>query len=241
MLADRSIDVTLAKQLADLSLTQNEAPFIGLSFGALTTEQLRRPYILAGVWDTVGWVYFRVGDTEKALRFLDAAWSLGQSLASANHLGQVYEHQGKQLEAVHAYQLALAVNPKAADVQKRLDALPPPSVPATRVDVTSTKILSPREELSRMRSTPLSDLKMQDSSADFLLLFSAAGLDDARFLHGSETLKDAAAVLKAAHYKTLLPGDPKIKIPRRGMVTCSKYTTPTCSLGLLPPLDASVD
>jgi len=60
------------------------------------------------VWDTVGWVYFQNGDTNRAESFVRSAWLLGQYPLVGEHLGEIYEKEGKNKEAAHLYELALA-------------------------------------------------------------------------------------------------------------------------------------
>ena len=51
------------------------------------TDTLR----LGEIWDTVGWIYFRKADYEKALPYIRAAWLLTQDPIVGSHLGQIYE------------------------------------------------------------------------------------------------------------------------------------------------------
>jgi len=60
------------------------------------------------VWDTVGWAYFQSGDTNRAESFARASWLLSQDAIVGEHLGEIYEKEGKTKEAAHVYELALA-------------------------------------------------------------------------------------------------------------------------------------
>jgi tetratricopeptide (TPR) repeat protein len=65
-------------------------------------------YQLSLLWDTLGWVYFQSGETNRSESFVRAAWLLGQDAIEGEHLAEIYEKQGKIKEAAHAYELALA-------------------------------------------------------------------------------------------------------------------------------------
>ena len=62
----------------------------------MTKEDLRNENVLGMTWDTLGWAYFRGGELDKAEKFINAAWVLLQSAVVADHLGQVYQKQGKK-------------------------------------------------------------------------------------------------------------------------------------------------
>ena len=49
---------------------------------------------LAAQWDTLGWVYFQLGELDAEARFISAAWKLRQVPAVGDHLGEIYEKQG---------------------------------------------------------------------------------------------------------------------------------------------------
>ena len=57
---------------------------------------------LAAAWDTLGWVHFRTDQFAEAEKYLNAGWNLTQDPVIADHLGQVYEKQGKKHQATGA-------------------------------------------------------------------------------------------------------------------------------------------
>jgi tetratricopeptide (TPR) repeat protein/transglutaminase-like putative cysteine protease len=60
-------------------------------------EGLRNTQILPTYWDTLGWVYFRRGEYDKAVAYIRAAWRLSQDPVVGDHLGQVYQHMDENL------------------------------------------------------------------------------------------------------------------------------------------------
>jgi len=105
-LAENKIGLDLAQQYAEEALKKlDQRSFNDVAAddtGASVTLQL------AALWDTAGWVYFQSGDAARAEGFVRAAWLLGQSAVIGEHLGEIYEKEGKTKLAAHAYELALA-------------------------------------------------------------------------------------------------------------------------------------
>ena len=106
-LAENKVDLDLARKYGEAALAQLEARSAedveNIGFGTRTTEQL------AMLWDTVGWIYFRSGEIDRSENFVRAAWVLAQDPVVGEHLGEIYEKQGKAKEAEHMYELSLAV------------------------------------------------------------------------------------------------------------------------------------
>ena len=57
--------------------------------------------------DSLGWVYFKIGNTKKAVTWLERAVELAPDDAVIHeHLGDVYWHLGRLLEARYKWQFA---------------------------------------------------------------------------------------------------------------------------------------
>lgn len=238
VLVDTNVDPAAAQDLAGKAVTELEEESKQLTLSKVTSETLRRIIPLGATWDTLGWAYFRTGDLAKAERFLQAAWVLLQHPVAADHLGQLYERQGKKSEAIHFYRLSLAANRNQPDTQARLEKLggtvddrptlrrgrpnTPPTVPAA-------------DELSQIRSTPVPGLLQHAANAEFFLLFTPKGIVETRFVKGDEKLKGAGDVLSKLTYKVSFPDDGPERIARRGILSCSQYTNPNCNFVVYLP------
>jgi tetratricopeptide (TPR) repeat protein len=216
---------------------------------------------LASYWDTLGWVYFREGDLDRAERYIRAATALTQHGEVIDHLGQIYEKRGNKDEAIHWYALALASLHPGPDTRGRLASLIGGD---GKVDQYVKKY---KDELSKWRTVSLGRILPEDSkpaentspakdnkdprhkdnkdkdketllaasgpTADFLLLFSTAGpVEDAKWVRGSEQLKSFAGTLRAAKYNNAFPDGTPTRVVRRGTMQCSS-TSGECSLVLL--------
>jgi tetratricopeptide (TPR) repeat protein len=61
--------------------------------------------------DSMGWVYFRLGDLEKARMYLKKAWDMNQDSEIGAHYGEALWASGEHDEARHIWDLARKLNP----------------------------------------------------------------------------------------------------------------------------------
>src|SRR5438132_5111828 len=54
---------------------------------------MQHTHRLGMYWDTLGWIYFRMGTLDQVEKYLSAAWNLLQDPVIGDHLGQLYEKQ----------------------------------------------------------------------------------------------------------------------------------------------------
>ena len=82
------------------------------------------------------------------------------------------------------------------------------------------------------------ELPERTGSAEFFILLSSKGIEDAQFISGIDALSEAGKAIKEAKYESAFPDSGPEKIVRRGILSCSAYTVPSCNLTLLPPADS---
>lgn len=108
---------------ADRNIKLNEA--MRLVEKALSREPENGAFL-----DSMGWVYYRQGQLDKALLFLQRAAKLIHADAVIfDHLGDVYLKMGNTNEAFTSYQKAMELDPKNKDVKGKLDSIRLPSTP----------------------------------------------------------------------------------------------------------------
>ena len=79
-------------------------------------EVLRaRRMMLSSNWDTLGFVLFREGKLDEALKYARAAWTNTPSDEVGEHAGDILAAQGNKAAALTAYELALATIPGGSD------------------------------------------------------------------------------------------------------------------------------
>jgi TonB family protein len=189
-------------------------------------------------WDTLGWIYFKQGDMAKAEKYVDASWQLSSRVTVADHLGQIYEEQGRHEAALQMWRLVSATNGNHEDAQQRLrSAGVPVSEPLTVLEsAKSPPSTSPDEELEKLRTIAVPDVRYRTGGADLFLLLSKDGIEDVQSIDTSADFKDAAHSIRMAPYKFPFPDAGPEKIIRSGILSCSVDRTPSCQVTVLPVL-----
>ena len=112
-----------AQQYAESAVSATTAALRNVSLDRLTPQELPLVPSLIAYWDTLGWVYFSEGNLDKAEKYVSAAWGLGQHGEVGDHLGQIYEKQGKKDRALQTYELAVTGLRPIPETKERIDAL----------------------------------------------------------------------------------------------------------------------
>lgn len=216
LLADSGADIATARSFAEKAVAILEDSLKSVTLSDLNSEALSRMRLLEAAWDTLGWVHFRAGDLSKAEKYIYSAWMLRQDGVVGDHLGQIQEKQGKKKAAIHAYQLALAMNPRSMEeTRARLAAL------------GGAQSESAAAELSTLRTVDIPKIVKEAANAEFYILFFAGKAADTQFISGSESLRKAGGALLKGRYDISFPDDGPEKIVKRGILSCSSYS-PDC-------------
>jgi tetratricopeptide (TPR) repeat protein len=246
-LAEANQDLPEALDYAQKAVQQAEHDSQVIDMQKLTMEDLGHSSQLAAFWDTLGWVDFRLGHLDQAENLLNAAFELSQWGDEADHLGQVYEREHKNVDAIRMYSFALRTTERKVQgteqetVIARLQVLgrdtnDSPLIVETRPGGKATKIYHLGEEgaaLSAKRTLKLSRLVPGSASAEFFLLFAPGPkVEDVKFISGSDQLKSATATITAAPFQVAFPKDSSARILRRALLMCSDESG--CSVTLYP-------
>lgn len=220
-------DTNLAEALgySQHSIKEAEEQSQKVDFQNIQKADLQLSLAITADWDTLGWIYFKMGDLAQAESYLRPAWQLRQEGLVGDHLGQVYERQKKLSAALHMYNLALEANPRLEETPSRMRNLANVPLPEKR--------MSAREELTSMRTIILPSITKTDSSADFDVLLAVSGkIEQAHFLRGSDLLRGAGKDLENSQFKEPFPPTSTARLVRKGTVSCSSYTG--CSFVFYP-------
>jgi tetratricopeptide (TPR) repeat protein len=223
-----------AQQYAESAVSATTAALRNLALDRLTQQDLTLVPSLIAYWDTLGWVYFSKGEYDNAEKYVASAWTLGQHGEVGDHLGQIYEKEGKKDRALETYELALAGLRPPPETPARIDALEKsdPKLKSASVDA--------KERLQSLRTIDLGKAKEAGTAEFFVLLSGVAGApvkaEDVKFISGDEKLKILSSALRTADYRLILPDDTPVKILRRGVLSCSTATG-NCRFVLVLPDD----
>ena len=209
-LADENVHLDKALEWGKKALATLEAESLKTKS---ETDALTNAQNLIATWDTVGWIYYRRGDLDHAETYLRSAFDLSQWSTVGEHLGEVFEKQGKKQQAARTYKLAYAGFGASPDLKEeimnRLTAVTGEHAglamlgPIDNADGTITP--SPGEQLSRMRTHHISRAARQSGSATFSLVFSPVKIENVEFVSGDEKLKPTADVLLKSDLRASLP------------------------------------
>jgi tetratricopeptide (TPR) repeat protein len=224
-----------AQQYAESAVSATTAALRNVSLDRLTPQDLPLVPSLIAYWDTLGWIYFADGNLDKAQKYIAAAWGLGHHGEVGDHLGQIYEKQGKKDLALQTYALSLSGLRPIPETRDRLASLTGGSA---KVDATVAKY---KEDLQKLCTIDLGKVAKETGTADFFILLSRGKGSDAtveavKFASGDEKLKVFTDALRTAEYRLPFPDDTPVKILRRGILSCSTATG-NCSFVLMLPDD----
>src|ERR1043166_4897026 len=238
-LSVKKVHLDRAQQYAESAVTATTNALRNLSLGRLSDRDLAMVASLHANWDTLGWVYFARGDLNKAEKYVNAAWELGEYGEVGDHLAQIYEKDGRKDDAIRTYAEALSGLRPTIETRGRLAALVGGD---TKV---STAVEQHRLDLQAIRTVKLGKIAGMSGTAEFFVLLtsSQAGteVNAAKFVSGEEKLKPLSENLKAAKIDFAFPDEVPTKILRRGILSCSKQNG-ECEFVMMLPEDVhSVD
>jgi Tfp pilus assembly protein PilF len=216
-MAEADTNLSEALDYSQRSIKEVEEQSQRLDFQNVQQADLQIPLTITSYWDTLGWIYFKMGDLARAESYLTPAWQLQQSGLMGDHLGQVYERQKKLTAALHMYKLAFEANPRLEETPSRIRNLANVSLPEKQMEA--------REELTSLRTVRLPDITKTDANADFDVLLAVSGkIEKAKFLYGSDVLRGAAKMLENAKFEEPFPPTSTARLVRKGILSCSSYT-----------------
>jgi Flp pilus assembly protein TadD len=219
----------LAQQYAESAVASTAAASRNLTLEQPTMRDVVVTNSLSAYWDTLGWVLFGRGDTDKAQKYVEASWMLSGHGEVGEHLGEIYEKQKKKERAIRTYALSVNSSHPSTDSRAKLAAL----VGDKQVEETLAKN---HDMLQDSRTVFLGKVAKVTGTADFLVLLGANGAESVKFISGEPKLKDMSDALRAAKYQVQFPDDTPAKLLRRGTLSCSTNTG-NCEFVLLFPDD----
>jgi tetratricopeptide (TPR) repeat protein len=194
-----------------------------------TEPGLLRPlmYSLAARWDTLGWVYFQMGDLDAAERYLAAAWKIWPSGEVGGHLGDVFAKKGDNAKAAHTYSLAMA-SLNGNDVGPLRDKL---------TAKTASAGFDPKvaEQLQNRRTFTLMYSVSSEKSAEFLLVIvKDAKMNQINFVSGDDNLRKVIPMIAGLKFDLEFPDGTPTRLYQSATLHCSAVRH-DCTLVLFMP------
>lgn len=103
------------------------------------------------ILDSVGWVYYRIGNYQKAIEFLEQASDMNSGNAViSDHLGDAYWFIGRKNEAVFQWKHALVLREDSDSIDKKAikDKIENNNIENTVITIESPELLKKLEELA---------------------------------------------------------------------------------------------
>ena len=231
-LAENDFRLDQAKEYAQLAVHALSEQLDRTGEDPLNAPDMAKMSLLINAWDTLGWVYFKLGVLPTAEKYIHAAWMMSQHEVQGEHLGQIYEKLGRTHEAIRYYAMSAreyfsTTNGGANDLARtRLVKL----VGQQRAQALIEKY---HGEPSQLRTFHLARIAPVGTKAEILLVYGPGPkIESMRVLNGDNSVldglkKSALPIAKMVAF----PDDGPVKLARQGFLTCSRYT-PGCDLVL---------
>ncbi len=226
-LALMNVELDRAGTLAKSAIATVSAQTLAVDLDNLSSADTGRMCQIAAYWDTLGWIKFQAGDLPQAEKFIGSAWGLCEFTEIGDHLGQIYEKEGRKEDAILQYEITLGKPEPMTETRPRLKALLPP---ATDVDA---KIKAANEKRSSDKGKFKNSGNAEGEGEVWLVLKPGPTVDAVKFISSTDALRATAADIRTAKLPNTFPDATEIKLLRRASVTCSKVTH-ECLVGLIP-------
>lgn len=122
-LADNNSHLDLAQQYSENSIRAIEAQMNAASLDTVGPAEAGLMTAIATFWDTMGWIKFKQGNLAAAESYIHSAWLISDDADIGDHLGQIYEKEGRRDDAIHTYALALTYHSPPVETRGRLARL----------------------------------------------------------------------------------------------------------------------
>lgn len=173
-----------------------------------------------------------MGDYADAERYLDAAWRLSESSLIGDHLGQVYEKEGKKQQAIRTYSEAVAAGQAPDHAKERLKTL----LGRDQNDMDQSAANSALQD-RRGAKVEVAKKPADPVDARFTVLLtlgpSGAKITAEKFINGSDELREDGKALESATFDMPAPDSSGVRIVRSGDFNCDPYMH-SCVIVLYP-------
>lgn len=210
------LDLPQGEKYARLAIDAIAQQTRDFSLEYVHSEHVYHTQRISMYWDTLGWIRFQAGDLREAEKYVHGALMLGPSSVISDHLGQIYEKQGRKEDAIRMYQMALAAEQPPAGARERLAAL---LAPETNIDA---QIEAGHIKLKEFETIAVKNTGQLEGTAEFWILLSPPpGPTEAKFITGEPKLARFAKDLQNVTYPNSFPEATQLKLLRRGRLWCA--------------------
>jgi tetratricopeptide (TPR) repeat protein len=223
-LSQQGIQLDRAEKYADAAINAVETQLHDVTLDKMRIQDLATTNFLFNTWDTKGWIAFKRGNLDAAQAYIMPAFLASGRGGEAEHMGEIYEKQGRKDEAIKYYIFARVSEEPSPDAAARLAAL--------GVNNVDGRMDAARSEMQALRTVKLP--QSGKGTAEFFLLLSPNKVDDVKFIQGDDALKSFTETLKTAETGMKFPPNSQAQVVRRAILKCGSAAPGPCSLELVP-------
>lgn len=192
-LAEEGLELELAESRARRALETIEAESRAWTLDDGTDALVGKSELLPAMWDTVGWILYRRGETEAAAGYVRAAWRNRQSEEVGKHLGVIEAKLGHEAASKEAFRLAAAAKDSGMG--------------------------EGQTDLQGMRKISMGEAKGLNGTAEYLLLLGDAEVLVAKPV-GDTRLPPGTARLTGMKMPGYWPKGSQARLVRKGLLNC---------------------
>jgi TonB family protein len=193
----------------------------------LTREDTFKASRIAAYWDTWGWIRFQKNDLPEAEKYIKSAWMVFQHSTIGDHLGQIYEKEGRKSDAIHIYQMLVTSDSVPSEIRARLAKLAGPDANISKLTEEGRGLLKESNTLAVRNS------HQAEGFAEFWILLSPGpAVLGVKFISGDDELALFAKDLEAVSYPNSFPEATELKLLRRARLSCT-HSSPDCRLQMI--------
>jgi tetratricopeptide (TPR) repeat protein/transglutaminase-like putative cysteine protease len=229
-LSETGLDLDVAEDASRKSIKILEGKSASFTTESASQGTFLMTSSLAANWDTLGWILFKEGKLDAAQSFIAPAWRVSLRGEIGEHLGQIYEAEGKKNKAATVYALAqdaLEKNSQPDDRRRIAEGIDRLKADGAKPDsVTGTGALQD------LRTFKFPRPKGASGWGTFRLEVTTAGIIESQQITGAQTLDSVKPAVGAMKFPDFLPPDSNAHILLSAVIDCSLGTT--CELVLVP-------
>jgi TonB family protein len=213
-----------AQKYAESAIAATVLEMQNPSLEHVVAEDTRHTAALAAYWDTFGWVRFQQGKVGEAEKYVKSAWLLRSIGIITDHLGQIYEKEGRKEEAIRMYEMALATTLPVPETRGRLATLLGSDA---EIDQLTEKA---KPMLKEARTIVVKNSRQATGIGQFWIVVSPGPkVRGVKYIMGDDELAPLTQEIEAAAFPDCFPEATEVQIIRRGTLSCAPGS-PNCSL-----------
>jgi tetratricopeptide (TPR) repeat protein len=229
------LDLAQAENYAQSAIAATVLEMRDTSLEHLARDDAGKSSRIASYWDTWGWIQFLKGNFAEAEKYVRCAWLIHPLSVDGDHLGQIYEKQGRQADALQMYQMALAADSKADETRQRLSALAGPQADLSALAEQGRLLLKDASSIT------VKNAHQAEGFAEFWILLSPGpAVRGVKFISGDEQLAAFAKDLENVSFPNIFPEATELRILRRGRLACTR-SSEDCRLQMISAPNVSTE